>query len=863
MKNKLTKILAGDWENHALPFFWQHGEDDAILLEELHRIYNSGVRAVCAESRPHEGFARDEWWSDMTLLLEECTKLGMDMWILDDKYFPTGYCNGAIREKYPQFGKRAITERHVDVCGPVEGGAVIYEGWADETAEDELLAIIACRCSEVGQELTGECYDITENLHDGLVSVSFPEGMWRVFFIFERPERDGRVDFTNPESTDIMFSEIYEPHFEHLGKYFGNTFKGFFSDEPFIMGRSGVPKRGESNSHGKYPWNKYIKAELTERYGEDWLIHLPALWFTMDGISPQYRVAYMDTVSELYKRHFSGRVGDWCRAHGVQYVGHVVEDNDQHTNMDSGGHYFRALDGQDMAGIDVVLHQIVPGMTNHPNSCNCWYDIADPDFFHYSLAKLAASHAHIQPEKEGRALCEIYGAYGWAEGLKMMKWLTDHMLVRGINYFVPHAFSAKFPDEVPPQFTGAGHNPQEGQFKLLMDYMNRVSTIMSDGYHHTDCAVLYHAEAEWSGGQFMPFYTPAKLLTLGHIDFDVISVDYLDKAIFCGGEMTIGRESYPAIVIPMSEFLPERTLKKLREAADSGVDVIFLDKATRKSCEAHREKISWKDVKNVHTIPAEDVALYLRELDHFDITSSNQCDGLRHYHYSKGGTHAYMLTNEAITEDVRTKLTFDAFDGGEYVVYYPMENKAYLASSDSGRLKIRLEPYESVILFFGELPAELPEYIKYKPDTETVIECEYGVSLYEAEGFPEKEIASFKLSELRNITAHDMYPRFGGFMKYDTTFSYEKPDVTSRYLLDLGRVGETAKVYLNGEYVGDKIAPPYVFDVSSLLRDGENELTVVVTNHLGYEQRDLCSKFLLMEASGLLGPVQIRKTVKA
>jgi hypothetical protein len=39
-------------------------------------------------------------------------------------------------------------------------------------------------------------------------------------------------------------------------------------------------------------------------------------------------------------------------------------------------------------------------------------------------------------------------------------------------------------------------------------------------------------------------------------------------------------------------------------------------------------------------------------------------------------------------------------------------------------------------------------------------------------------------------------------------------------------------------------------------------MKVVVTNNLAYEQRDLCSKFLVLEPSGLLGPIEIRKTVK-
>ncbi len=861
MKEKLTKVLRGEVENHILPFFWQHNEDDGLLLEELHKIYDSGIRSVCVESRPHEGYLTEDWWSDMRLILDECKKLGMTAWILDDKYFPTGFCNGVLPKKYAHLGKRAITEKHMDLCGPVTDGAVIYEGWADEEKGDELLAIIACRCEGSDQELTGECRDLTDNLKDGLVRVDLPEGIWRVFFIFERPEKDGRVDFTNPESVRLMFDEIYEPHYRELGEYFGNTFVGFFSDEPFIMDRVSLPVRGASNSKGRYPWNSYIKDQLKSRYGDAWKVHLPALWFTMNGVSPAYRVAYMDGVSTLYKEHFCDAVGNWCRAHNVEYIGHVVEDHNMHTSMNSGAHFFRALDGQDMAGCDVVLHQIVPGMTNHKNACNCWYDIADPDFFHFSLAKMAASHSHIQPEKAGRAMCEIYGAYGWAEGLKMMKWLTDHMLVRGINNFVPHAFSAKFPDEVPPQFTGAGHNPQYKNFRHLMEYMNRVSTLTSDGVHRADCAILYHAEGEWSGGSFMYFYTPAKLLTLGHIDFDVISADYLDRAEIRDGKLWLGKESFPCLIVPRAKYLPARVIDKIREAAKAGVDVVFLNKITKRSCERPGHPIDWSNVENIHVVPAEDISIWMREHGHFDITTSNEAEDLRFYHYYRGNTHAYMLTNEGITENVLTSLSFDAYDGGEYAVYYPMENKAYLAYSADHLLRIKLEPYESVILFFGELPEGLPVYAKYAPHRETVIEPTFDVTMYEAEGYPDAPMASVKLDKLKSLTSADMYPRFGGYMKYTCEFDYEDVDDT-HYILSLGNVGETAEVTLNGVDVGVKIAPPYKFDVSGVLKSGKNSLEVLVTNNLGYEQRDLCSKYLLLEPAGLLGPIEIRKTVR-
>jgi hypothetical protein len=53
---------------------------------------------------------------------------------------------------------------------------------------------------------------------------------------------------------------------------------------------------------------------------------------------------------------------------------------------------------------------------------------SDGVFYHYALERLACSCAKLDPKRQGRVMCEAFGAYGWVEGLKMMKWITDHMI---------------------------------------------------------------------------------------------------------------------------------------------------------------------------------------------------------------------------------------------------------------------------------------------------------------------------------------------------------------------------------------------------------------------------------------------------
>lgn len=46
---------------------------------------------------------------------------------------------------------------------------------------------------------------------------------------------------------------------------------------------------------------------------------------------------------------------------GVEYIGHLIEDDNHHTRTGSSpGHYFRGLAGQDMAGIDDISNQVFP-----------------------------------------------------------------------------------------------------------------------------------------------------------------------------------------------------------------------------------------------------------------------------------------------------------------------------------------------------------------------------------------------------------------------------------------------------------------------------------------------------------------------
>lgn len=829
MDNKLFEILEGKQLNYTAPFLWLHNEDDKYILDEIERIYESGIRSLCLESRTHEEFLRDDWWSDIELILKECKKKDMNVFILDDKHFPSGYANGIFEDKYKHLQFFGITEKHIDISGPIREGAAMSSCWL-ENENDEIINISAIR--HIPGEDDYDCIiDITDGISGDMVYFDLPEGMWRIVFVIKT--RSGKhhklssfCDMLNPDTVDLFIDEVYEAHYNRFSEYFGNTFLGFFSDEPSFLNntKNGVsPDMGICYAH--YPWNDRLISMIDTKM-------LPGLWFDIKGVSDKIRYQFMNTVSTEYKKNFSDKIGKWCDEHNVSYIGHVIEDNNIHAKTGKGaGHYFRAMSGQHMSGIDVVLQQIVPGLTECSNAGHVSYKHMDNEFYHYYLGKLASSSAHIDPKKRGRAMCEIFGAYGWAEGTKTMKYLMDHMLVRGVNYFVPHAFSPKpDDDDCPPNFYDSGKNPQFRFFKQNMDYMNRMCHILSDGMHISTCAILYDAENRWINRDFLPLERIAKKLYDNLFDYDIIPVDSIGDI----KNGTLNGERYNVLIVPYSKNIPDEVIDKLKNA---DIDIIFVSKE-------HIES----DFINV---TLDNLVEYMENIGCRDVVSDYKGIYLRYYHYMVDGMHIYMFSNEDINNRIDAKVNLSSFIGEKYIEYDVFDNKACVKTSD-GDIHIELMPYNSRLIIFGDVEVDkLPPFDDIKPLLHKEIECKFDISLAERNS---TEYKFYKTSaELFNITGKNNHPHFSGRIKYETTFeAYE-----GNYILDLGYVGEVAEVYVNDQYAGNKLFPPYRFDISDCICKGANKLTIVVSNHNGYAVRDIFSKYLLFEPSGLLGPITL------
>lgn len=840
MDLRLKENLSFKQQNYIAPFLWLHGEKKELISKELKHIYDCGIRSVCLESRTHEEFCREGWWNDVRYIFEECRKLDMQVWILDDKHFPSGYANGIFEtDEYKDMRAFGITEKHIDICGPADNCSAMAKCWL-ENDEDEIVAIVALRHIE-NSKLYDNAIDITDGLENDMVYFSLPEGTWRIVFLIKTRSGIGDCwinfcDKLNPSATDAFIKEVYEPHFAHFKEYFGNTFLGFFSDEPGFANNSknkfmtpiGIP-------YSHYPWRENVRTKLCEKYSDKTNTILPALWFDFESSDQaNIREYYMDIITEEYKNNFCNKLADWCHIHGIKYIGHIIEDNNAHYMTGaSAGHYYRALDGQDMSGIDVVLHQIVPGLTECSNAGYVCYKHMNNNFFHYYLGKLASSMAHIDPKKQGRAMCEIFGAYGWAEGTKIMKYLADHMLVRGINYFVPHAFSPKLNDpDCPPNFYDSGRNPQYKFFGHIINYMNRMCHMLSDAIHIPTCALLYDAESNWRTTENLPLEDVAKVLYDNQLDYDIIPIDYLDKFDKNG---CINGEKYPLLIIPSSKCLSPK-ISSLAE--NISIPVITVS--------AEEEKH-----ENYTNVLLDNLADFMKP--YRDISSDYNGIYLRYCHFKRNNTHVYMFTNEDINNQITTKIKLSAFKGGEYAEYDAMNNKAYRCYSDDSEIEISIPTYSSTVVLFGDIDcSDLTQKPNISISDKTELNLQYDISIKKES---DKEYTFYKrTNKLFNICGKDELPDFSGDIKYDTQIELT---AGKHYILDLGEVGEAVRLYINNQYVEFKLSPPYSFDISDFIVDGKNKITVIVSTTNAYERKDDFSKYLKFEPCGLLGNVNL------
>ena len=934
MITRIAEVLKGQGGNYIFPFLWMKGEEEAVIRREIEKIAECGIGAVCLESRPHPDFLGERWWRDFDIVLEECKKRGMRIWILDDAHFPTGLANGLVKEKYPERARKYISVKTFDVDGPCVSATMDMASamkkafsWMDigKPSEQPLIDEQKVLCVQAfplldGDTIGEEYLDLTEDIEGGTLRVNLPAGTWRILVVHTTYDEGAHPDYIHmidPLSVSTLLEAVYEAHYARYAEEFGKTIAGFFSDEPGfynvfgfemdeIIGRKMMP----------LPYTEELGTGLEERFGEEWRKHLAYLWYPCaeEGVHAEIRHAYMDVVTRLYEKHFSRQVGDWCRAHGVEYVGHVIEDNNVNARLGCGaGHYFRAMSGQDMAGMDVIGDQVIPG---RPDTLRHGFNTVDGKFMHYIEAKMAASCAHFQPEKKGRLMCEAFGAYGWGFGVRDMKWLADHLISRGVNHFVPHAFSMdKYPDtDCPPHFYAGGHNPEFPYFGHLMRYVNRLCHIFQNGKWRPQAGILYRAEQEWAGEAALEQVIAEKLYKAG-IDYCLVPVDALAdmeryNTSVENGILAVNGVPVPVLIVGDSSWVDAR----LVAFAGSHPECRIIRVGSRLRGIVggiHGEmEGSLTEMGQVRCVMTSD------ELP--EALAEEGIEGMKapagsFFRYETGEGDLWMIFNESLSEqlDGTYMLALPSkaariwrYDAMKNRLLVPEQERAYGEGGCVAKVTLSLAPYESAVLFAAEgelqeaaaagsgadgmpeeraglgadgmpeesaglgadgMPEERAGLVKTGMRKEEAasdgvcMDISGGWEIWIASSGDEPEFAPFaSVEELQPVS--DALPAFSGYMSYRKDVEIEDP--TGTWTLEAEHLYEVGRVLVNGKECDVRLVPPYRFDLTGAFKEGTNHIEVEVANTplrdvLNYDQAPLGHEKGVYEPSGMFGSVRL------
>ncbi|MFD2330873.1 glycosyl hydrolase [Cohnella sp. GCM10020058] len=694
------------------PLLWLHGDEretEAVIRAEIAAMDEGGSGGFIIESRPHSDYLGERWWRDVGYCLEEAAARGMDVWIFDEEYYPSGIAGGRVLEGHPQYRMRVLIKRTSQW-----DSASAYEPPPDdgERRIETLLRIICTSDPATGsgkravfrteQEFAFWRDEVRRDWNgdgigggigdwggDGNGDGNGDGELWTVHAIGLTPSWSGRmfdkmVDYIDPEVTDRFIELTYEETRRRFAPYWGTTIKGFFGDETSFENFGAYDALfGEDTPC--FPWTADLAEQFSGAKGYELLDWADLLWHEAEtgGVSPDagnarpstndriaaqdivppVRYDFMDVMTRLFSANFFGRLQAWCHRHGVSFIGHVVEDNHAHMHHGYGvGHFFRSTRHFDMGGYDFVLRQLDSEQKRTPyeESYPQWHHYRDapyPAFFHFTLPKLAQSAAHLEVGTN-LVMCENFGAYGWDLGLREMKWLTDWMTARGTNWYVPHAFSPLFPDpDCPPHFYAGGRNPQWPFFRQWADYANRSCLMLKEGDHVAPVAVLYPAESHWCGDNDR-LDEVCRLLSEDQYDFDILSCDLLADETRCrigDGELLIGRERFRAIVLPGVETLPLAAAARLRAFAETGGHILAVGGIPAFECEGQHAALRSElaaaatiAAGGIRAVSAETLGAALRETVPPGIGIGAPFADLRYCHYRRGKLDIFFLRNESV-----------------------------------------------------------------------------------------------------------------------------------------------------------------------------------------------------------------------
>lgn len=809
------------------PLFWLHGDENETrerLESYLGKVAEGGNGCFTAESRPHKDWLGPRWYDDLGICLEQAKKLGLEMWIFDERWWPSQSVAGTVP---PRYAAKSLVAEAID---PSAAGGFDATGFGGE----RYIAAVAGRIDAEDHFEGGTLLDMTPFIKDGRLVWQAPAGKWRVVSFSHKQApglgqvggRELSVDGASRDCVEWFLKTVYQPHHDRFKSDFGATIRGFFYDEPETRG----------------DWGTELGVVLKER-GVDWKKAYIAYKFKLAGDEDAAaRYQYMQAFAEAWGRVMYGGMSEWCRRRGVVSMGHFMEHKNLYVNPDyCAGDMMLLQKHSDMGGIDLVCRQMYPGQ--RPPTI-------------YQTPKLGSSISHAYGKKDDVTMCEIFGAYGQDITYPQMKWLADQMQVRGVNFLIPHSFNPKAPydKDCPPYFYNDGHEARWPLYRVWADYTSRLSLWLTGGRHVCPVAVLFSGNARRVGN----YVTPEDMTTVlqdSQYDCDWLPFEVFENdASLDGSSVKLHSERYQVLIVPPTEVITRAALAKARAFFEQGGVVVGYGRLPSRSGSLGTPSSEIAMLRDgiwgaspvqgaaaCKTSPAGGRSYFLPEKpDAAMITAALHKDAgvapvveilegkadnwLHVLHRVKDGGDVFLVCNQDHAGEVKS-FKFRMAAEGCPEIWDPMRNQIqsvpFTRDGAFVEIPLTLEPMESALIVFQKAARPLPPRITSDALASAAIIPVTGGPVPPAA--PSRAIVNpppgGKLT-LSPVTANP----FEGVCRLPGGFDASK----TRVILDVNALApeEAARVIINGKDSGGFIGKPLRLEITTRLKPGENHIRI-------------------------------------
>jgi len=616
-------------------------------------------------------------------------------------------------------------------------------------------------------------------------------------------------------------------------------------------------------------WSAAIFKEFEQRRGYSLQPYLRELAekLPLSDISRRVQCDYRETISDMLLENFTQTWTNWAHGKGS------LTRNQAHGSPGNLLDLYATVDIPECETFG-SSHFDIPGLRRDSADVRN----VDPDPV---MMKFASSAANVSGKKLTSSETFTWLGEHFKVALSQCKPEVEQAFLAGVNHVYYHGTAYSPANAGWPGwlfYASVEFSPANSfwtHINGLNNYITRCQTILQNGVADNDLLIYWPVYDVWmkpeSADMMLtihsidkwlyptPFCNDIKTLMKQGYSLDYVSDRLLNGLTVKDGLITTKSGStYRTLVVPASQHMPVATLKRILELANQGAEVIFEQMPKDVPGQNHlaERRAQQKDLLNSiqwvgmagniksakvgkgEVLQSEKVQTALESKNIMRETLLDA--GLKYIRRkSDQGIYYYLVNHSSKTIDAFVPINEK---GNNCLLLDPQSGLTGTAQikTDKNQLNVRLQmrPGEAMFVLVSQKSLKSGSW-KYLEKAGTAIEIPGPWNLKFTQGGANLP-ASTELKQLVSWTqlSDELANNFSGSAVYKTTFN-PGDKIEGEYQLDLGKVSESARVWVNGKDAGILWSIPFTTKIGQLLKPGANTIEIEVANLMANRIRQM------------------------